>query len=383
SLSSTPTTLGDSSCENDLEELMRQIDIMVNSKKVEWEQQVVTLQQRLQAQDKELSDARNALDKKKCEVPDPARTAIFLLYDVQRIAMFYSKRIKEFKVLSNEWENQRAFYKNQLKSLCDQRKSLTEKCQLLQEQSQSYQEQLSSRTQLQDEAIANNQAEIRRLRCQLDVSQETIRSDRVIIDNLNSTIKEITLSRNSLKDENQQLLEELNRCQKRCQVQTSYLPGRSVRLSLLPSLVPNKNLSCAAGQLYPSFCTKHIFHRNITSLERLRTDITEPTTKLHQRDIPTATTSDKHFHLEQDLELQEHNNGIQQVRTRCECPPCVVSLQSSTGTSFISAAEKFLNEENKRAKDFEDVLNLHIEEMQRYSENTLAKYRILYQSRHI
>uniref|UniRef100_A0A8C5WJ56 Deuterosome assembly protein 1 n=1 Tax=Leptobrachium leishanense TaxID=445787 RepID=A0A8C5WJ56_9ANUR len=339
SLSSTPTTLGDSSCENDLEELMRQIDIMVNSKKVEWEQQVVTLQQRLQAQDKELSDARNALDKKKCEVPDPARTAIFLLYDVQRIAMFYSKRIKEFKVLSNEWENQRAFYKNQLKSLCDQRKSLTEKCQLLQEQSQSYQEQLSSRTQLQDEAIANNQAEIRRLRCQLDVSQETIRSDRVIIDNLNSTIKEITLSRNSLKDENQQLLEELNRCQKRCQVQTSYLPGRSVRLSLLPSLVPNKNLSCAAGQLYPK-------RRTCANLQKF-------TFQIYGRCLPT---------------------------------PGVLSLDppdSSTGTSFISAAEKFLNEENKRAKDFEDVLNLHIEEMQRYSENTLAKYRILYQSRHI
>ncbi|KAH0625206.1 hypothetical protein JD844_033442 [Phrynosoma platyrhinos] len=47
-----------------------------------------------------------------------------------------------------------------------------------------------------------------------------------------------------------------------------------------------------------------------------------------------------------------------------------------------TATEKFLQEEDKRAKDFELVLNSHIEELQRQSENTLKKYTGLKQSRH-
>ncbi|XP_044141338.1 deuterosome assembly protein 1-like [Bufo gargarizans] len=90
-------------------------------------------------------------------------------------------------------------------------------CSIPAKRSQSHQEQLSGRTRLQDEAITNNQSEIRRLRCQLHASQETIISGRVIVENLKSTVKEITLSRNLLKDENQRLLQQLRDCQKRCQ----------------------------------------------------------------------------------------------------------------------------------------------------------------------
>ncbi|XP_077197549.1 deuterosome assembly protein 1 isoform X2 [Paroedura picta] len=45
-----------------------------------------------------------------------------------------------------------------------------------------------------------------------------------------------------------------------------------------------------------------------------------------------------------------------------------------------TATEKFLQEEEKRARDFEMVLNEHIEELQRQSEDTLRKYAGLKQS---
>ncbi|XP_025027005.1 deuterosome assembly protein 1 [Python bivittatus] len=45
-----------------------------------------------------------------------------------------------------------------------------------------------------------------------------------------------------------------------------------------------------------------------------------------------------------------------------------------------AAAEKFLQEEERRAKDFEQVLNSHIEELQRQSENTLKSYATLKRS---
>ncbi|XP_006018698.1 deuterosome assembly protein 1 isoform X4 [Alligator sinensis] len=48
-----------------------------------------------------------------------------------------------------------------------------------------------------------------------------------------------------------------------------------------------------------------------------------------------------------------------------------------------TAAEKFFEEEENRAKEFEELLSSHIEELQRHSENTLKKYAWLMHNRHV
>ncbi|XP_066197405.1 deuterosome assembly protein 1 [Sylvia atricapilla] len=50
--------------------------------------------------------------------------------------------------------------------------------------------------------------------------------------------------------------------------------------------------------------------------------------------------------------------------------------------SFLGTTEKFLQEEEKHAREFEERLNSHLEELQRYSENTVKKYARMQQSRH-
>ncbi|KAM8975364.1 deuterosome assembly protein 1 [Pelodytes ibericus] len=607
------------SCENELEELMHQIDVMVNSKKVEWERQIIGLQQRVESQAGELAEARNVLDQKTCEIgilckqleqSENAQCEKVQNYERQLQALnhqlcklkksyekinFYNsknpsqrnvepytadntcqtelrwltQKLEEFKVRSKEWEKQSMMYQNHLKSLSEQKKSLTDKCELFQKQSQSYQEQLSSRTRLHEEAITNNQTEIRRLRCQLDASQETIGSDGVIIENLKSTVKEITLSRNSLKDENQRLLQELKKCQKQCQSMENELSeaklGLQARDDLLraadldqrqiqktiPDTKPGKNLQgnnpslqeqngqwpcktqnqeqakkrfrlCKFNQNQIENDLQKEEAKN-NDLERLRTDITDLTAKLNQKEVTMATMREKLSGLERALELREqdnvnlqalkwiqgehdhtdhytgklpaesersqdhhikpshemkeqlpvkmkvtpghnlksgtqtnghldrsymeksnrntlnqsanHTDNNQALQSDSDVDLCDgdwdspsqslminldslhtfsavipngsghlqnvnldfpdlshifvcgqqngTTMPSSTGISFISAAEKFLHEENQRAEDFEKILNSHIEEMQRYSENTLAKYTILNQNRHI
>ncbi|KAL2311122.1 hypothetical protein Nmel_002810 [Mimus melanotis] len=49
--------------------------------------------------------------------------------------------------------------------------------------------------------------------------------------------------------------------------------------------------------------------------------------------------------------------------------------------SFLST-EKFLQEEERHTREFEERLNSHLEELQRHSENTLKKYARMQQSRH-
>lgn len=57
------------SCEAELQELMKQIDIMVAQKKAEWEEQTRALEACLSAREKELSSAKAALQEKYKEVP--------------------------------------------------------------------------------------------------------------------------------------------------------------------------------------------------------------------------------------------------------------------------------------------------------------------------
>ncbi|XP_040282282.1 deuterosome assembly protein 1 isoform X2 [Bufo bufo] len=401
--------MGDLSCETQLEELMHQIDIMVNSKKVEWEQQVLALEQRLETQELELTQTRGALDEKdyeiaalskKLEEADKSQCETVQNYEHQLEALksqlcklkkgygklhYYhmknhtrdsidaspdheksqselrrlSQKLEEYKEQAREWETQRLRYQNNMQKLNEQRKDLLEKCDSLQKQSQSCQEQLSGRTRLQDQAITNNQSEIRRLRCQLHASQETIISGRVIIENLKSTVKEITLSRNLLKDENQRLLQQLRDCQKRCQRMESKLLtielqaqedlSRAVEMDqrdlhtfilqyseekklsaqdsdvFMKERTPNREkvqkrlkLSlCKEDQDEKDFSVKE--SRN-SGLERLRADVSNLTEKLHQKDMTIAAISQKVSRLERELNLKEHGDVHQQVLRSAEEP---------------------------------------------------------------
>ncbi|XP_017693262.1 PREDICTED: deuterosome protein 1 isoform X2 [Lepidothrix coronata] len=59
-----------------------------------------------------------------------------------------------------------------------------------------------------------------------------------------------------------------------------------------------------------------------------------------------------------------------------------IKLSSPHEMSFLATTEKFLQEEDKHAREFEERLNLHLEELQRYSENILKKHSRIQQSRH-
>ncbi|KAM4702103.1 deuterosome assembly protein 1 [Discoglossus pictus] len=435
-----------SSCETELEELMHQIDIMVNNKKIDWEKQVKDLEQKLEAKDEEVAKSRSALDQKnyevgilykklegfekeQCEVVQNYEKQLQALkYQLYKLKKSYEKlhyshmknlrhettgtspeqekskfeiaqltqKLEEYNARSKEWERQRMMYQNHLKSLNEQRNTLTEKYDALQRQSQSYQEQLSSRTQLQDEAITNNQSEIRRLRCQLDTSQETIRNSGVIIENLKTAVKEITLSRNSLKDENQQLLQELKKCQKHCQKMESQLSEARIQLHAqddlmraveleqkqmqkeIPDMKQCKNLQgnelryIQEAKLYTKckalleeqankkfkLCSQDKTESDRqekksknTELQKLKTDISELNTKLNQKDITIATIGDKVCRLERELELKEKENLKQKNKEFLQMENTSLSELLEDLENKRAMALQSINETNKETCD--------------------------------
>ncbi|XP_053512892.1 deuterosome assembly protein 1 [Artibeus jamaicensis] len=258
------TTVGTSPCEAELQELMEQIDIMVNNKKLDWERKMRALETRLDLRDQELANAQTCLDQKGQEVGllrqkldslEKCNLAMTQNYEgqLQTLKAQFSKltnsfeklrlhqmkqnkfrrkelphlkedipfepsnlnqKLEEFRAKSREWDKQEILYQTHLVSLDAQQKVLSEKCNQFQRQAQSYQTQLSGKKQCIEE---DSSSDIPQLTCELDPSYETSERDEFIIEKLKSAVSEMALSRNKLQDENQKLLQELKMYQRQCQ----------------------------------------------------------------------------------------------------------------------------------------------------------------------
>nr|XP_020841747.1 centrosomal protein of 63 kDa isoform X6 [Phascolarctos cinereus] len=166
------------SCEAELQELMKQIDIMVAHKKSEWEGQTQALETCLDIRQQELKSLRDLLDQKHKEVGmlhqqmeelDKTKQEMAIEYkqelkklqeELTRLKKGYEKlqkkqiresrggtkshredssemerlngKIEEFRQKSLEWEKQRMIYQQQVVSLEAQRKALAEQSEIIQ-----------------------------------------------------------------------------------------------------------------------------------------------------------------------------------------------------------------------------------------------------------
>ncbi|XP_072467478.1 deuterosome assembly protein 1 isoform X8 [Notamacropus eugenii] len=220
--------MGSSTCEAELQELMEQIDIMVSNKKMDWERKMRALETRLDLRDQELANAQNCLDQKGQEFSKLTNNFEKLrLHQMKQCGTLktdeipfelsnINQKLEEFRAKSREWDKQEILYQNHLVSLDAQQKLLSEKCNQFQKQAQSYQSQLNGKKQCLEDASLNN-PEIARLTCEPDISSDTVERDEFIIEKLKSAVSEIAISRNKLQDENQKLLQELKMYQRQCQ----------------------------------------------------------------------------------------------------------------------------------------------------------------------
>uniref|UniRef100_A0A8B9PQN6 Deuterosome assembly protein 1 n=1 Tax=Apteryx owenii TaxID=8824 RepID=A0A8B9PQN6_APTOW len=244
---------GTSPCEAELQELMHQIDIMVNSKKVEWERKMQALEAKMNIRDQELANAQSKLDQKgqevgllqqKLESLQKTKYEMVQNYEVQLQALKsqflklihsyeklqlhqlkqkkvqsrekcveglempfelsnLNKKLEEFEAKSREWDKKGTIYQNHLVYLDAQQKLLSEKCNLFQKQTQNYQFQINSKKQNQEEVITS--------------SQPKSEKDELVIEKLKATVNEIAINRNKLEEENLKLQEDLKMYQNQCQ----------------------------------------------------------------------------------------------------------------------------------------------------------------------
>ncbi|NXC48361.1 DEUP1 protein, partial [Penelope pileata] len=372
-----------SSCEAELQDLVHQVDIIVNSKKAEWERKMKAFEEQMDIQHQELASAQSKLDQKgqevellreklenlqktNCEMAQNYETQLCALKSqFSKLTHSYekllkqkklqsrtkceesletpfelsnlNKKLEEFKAKSREWDKKGTICQNNLIYLDAQQKLLSEKCNLF----QSCQFPISNKKQNQEEIVTFGQPESKK--------------DGLIVEKLRATVNEMTKNRNRLEEENLKLREDLKMFQNQCQnMEASFLEMRNelqsrdalwrkiqlecqqLRAELLTireykdmqdiqikhqsSCVPlteqpeNKNsdlLLLTQSQECQQEVLNKIRNRlyqeeqsHCSEQERIRTEISDLTEELHQKEITIATIMEKAGLLERRLETE-------------------------------------------------------------------------------
>nr|XP_021508916.1 centrosomal protein of 63 kDa isoform X2 [Meriones unguiculatus]XP_021508919.1 centrosomal protein of 63 kDa isoform X2 [Meriones unguiculatus] len=241
------------SCEAELQELMKQIDIMVAHKKSEWEGQTHALETCLDIRDRELKALRNQLDMKHKEVGilhqqieehEKTKQEMAMEYkqelkklqeELGRLKKSYEKlqkkqirefrgntkslredrseierltgKIEEFRQKSLDWEKQRLIYQQQVSSLEAQRKALAE-------QSEIIQAQLANRKQKLESVELSSQSEIQHLSSKLERAKDTICANELEIERLNMRVNDLVGTNMTILKEQRQKEEKLRESEK-------------------------------------------------------------------------------------------------------------------------------------------------------------------------
>ncbi|XP_013380898.1 centrosomal protein of 63 kDa-like [Lingula anatina] len=253
-----------SSCETELQELMKQIDIMVHNRRMDWEREASALQVKADSKDKECQIMRATLEQKHREIGqlrqqiegmDRAQRDMVAEYEKQLLQVrnelhslkrSYEKtqrkmsrqakelgrekekqsaeaqdsmseltrlksKLEEYRQHSQECELQRSNYTRQIDSLEAQRKALAEKCELMQQQSAGYQSQLDKRQKIQDSSEMRMKKQLAQMEGQLDRARDTVNSQDEKIEVLKASLEESVSSHQRALADREEIQEELRK----------------------------------------------------------------------------------------------------------------------------------------------------------------------------
>ncbi|XP_016152927.1 PREDICTED: deuterosome protein 1 [Ficedula albicollis] len=410
-----------SPCEAELQELVHQIDIMVNRKQVEWERKMRALETKMDVQDQELASAQSKLDQKGQEVGLLQQELENLQKTKNEMAQSYETQLQalksQFSKLTHSYE------KLQSHQLKQKKFESREKCEenpetssnpgnlylKLEKQTQNYQLQICNKKQNQEELIT--------------YTQPKSENDDLIIEKLKAIVNEIARNKNKLVEENMKLHEDLKMYQNQCQsmqadvsemrnelqsrdglwrriqlecqklytellkikeykdMQEIQIKHQSSHVQLTEQL-ENKStelLLFAESQEYQEELNKirnHVYREeqsHCSEQERMKTEISDLTEELHQKEITIATIMEKASLLERQLKMEletkhklltkqqllefhyqvikSENTHLKEMVESQECESCMCIDLCNKGHGNFTASVHKMKHENLRLQN--------------------------------
>ncbi|XP_075572422.1 centrosomal protein of 63 kDa isoform X2 [Pelecanus crispus] len=387
------------SCEAELQELMKQIDIMVAHKKSEWEGQTQALEACLSIREQELSSARAALQERYKEVDmlrhqvedlEKAKQDMVREYEQQlkkfqeelsRLRRSYEKlqkkqlreargeankrqgedqfemsrltrKLEEFRQKSLDWEKQRLLYQQQVASLEAQRKALAEQSELIQ------QTQLANRKQILESVELASRSEIQHLTSKLERANDAICANELEVERLNMRVDDLTENNRMILEDQQRVQEELRQSKKMLEVlQDEKMELRATLQSqedfIDSSKLHQEQLQKELARVAETLRTKELLIRALE--ERLQEkQLSSPGLELEHILLQLDVAQKKAQHLQSEVTHLE--NSLVSSNARCvqlseELDENIKELQSMEEHHTVSKAEiKKLKEQLSQAE---------------------------------
>ncbi|NXE39924.1 CEP63 protein, partial [Ptilorrhoa leucosticta] len=385
------------SCEAELQELMKQIDIMVAHKKSEWEGQTQALEACLSAREQELASVKAALQEKQKEVGmlrrqvedvEKSKQDMVREYEQQlkkfqeelsRLRRSYEKlqkkktrsrgeankgqeedkfelsrltrKLEEFRQKSLDWEKQRLRYQQQVASLEAQRKALAEHSELVQTQ-------LANRKQILDSVELASRSEIQHLTSRLERANDTICANELEVERLSMRVDDLSEDNRMILEDQQRVQEELRQSKKMLEVlQDEKMELRATLQSqedfIDSSKLHQEQLQKELARMTETLHTKEFLIRALE--ERLQGKLlSSPGLELEQVLLQLDVAQKKEQHLQSEVTRLE--NSLVSSNARCvqlseELSENIKELQSLEEDQTESRAEiKKLKEQLSQAE---------------------------------
>ncbi|XP_070817121.1 centrosomal protein of 63 kDa isoform X2 [Chaetodon trifascialis] len=363
-----------SSCEPELQELMRQIDIMISHQRREWEAEMQAMEVRLKSGEEELLTSRShierrdleiALLRKQLEEVQPGRQELVTKYEQQlqkvqeeldKLKRSYHKlqrkqlkqtsgganakervcsevtplneKIEEYHQLSAEWEQQRIQYQKQLTALESQNKSLTDELTHTKAQWESQKEREHRERCL----------EVQRLSMRLEEAQASRHSQELELERL----RPLEMWLGQYQREQQVLAEERQELHATLDSQDTFVRRASLERQRLRNEAARLNQVLHAKDQVIRSLEDCLAAQGCAGVETLRQDLEKTTTRLHCAQACEAHLKAELACLKERLERLSRQRADQSK---------MEELRGSKAESDSSVAEmKKLREELQRAK---------------------------------
>ncbi|KAM6358168.1 centrosomal protein of 63 kDa isoform 2-T5 [Alca torda] len=344
------------SCEAELQELMKQIDIMVAHKKSEWEGQTQALEACLSVREQQLSSARAALQEKYKEVDMLRHQVADMEKAKQDMVREYEQQLKkfqeeEFRQKSLDWEKQRLLYQQQVASLEAQRKALAEQSELIQTQ-------LANRKQILESVELASRSEIQHLTSKLERANDAICANELEVERLNMRVDDLTENNRMILEDQQRVQEELRQSKKMLEVlQDEKMELRATLQSqedfIDSTKLHQEHLQKELARVTETLCTKELLIRALE--ERLQEkQLSSPGLELEHILLQLDVAQKKEQHLQSEVTHLE--NSLVSSNARCvqlseELDENIKELQSMEEHHTESKAEiKKLKEQLAQAE---------------------------------
>ncbi|XP_035755940.1 centrosomal protein of 63 kDa isoform X2 [Egretta garzetta] len=329
------------SCEAELQELMKQIDIMVAHKKSEWEGQTQALEACLSVQEQELSSARAALQEKYKEVGMLRHQVEDMEKAKQDMVREYEQQLKKFQEeLSRLRRSYEKLQKKQLREARGEANKRQGEDQFeMSRLTRKLETQLANRKQILESVELASRSEIQHLTSKLERANDAICANELEVERLNMRVDDLTENNRIILEDQQRAQEELRQSKKMLEVL------QDEKLELRATL-----------QSQEDFIDSSKLHQ-----EQLQNELARVTEALHTKELLIRALEERL----QEKQLSSPGLELEHVVLQLD----VAQKKEQHLKSEVTHLEKSLVSSNARCVQLSEELRENIKELQSMEEH--------------